>query len=137
MLVASDGTAPAPSDLTVSWPLDTSTPWAGPLIAGGGILMLVGVLLYVLGIRHARRSRGPRRKGLPPLPETQPIDIAVEGSDKGVITAGRPRKAVTRGPARLRDRPDRRRLRVDVHRLLARLLAADVVLAHPERVADA
>lgn len=97
VLVASDGIEPAPSDVTLSWPLDTSTPWAGPLIAAGGILMFLGVLLYVLGIRHARRSRGPRRKGLPPLAETQPIDIAVEGSDKGVITAGRPRKALVRG----------------------------------------
>ncbi|MBN9183845.1 MAG: glycosyl transferase, partial [Microbacterium sp.] len=89
VLVASDGSAPAPSDVTVTWPLETSTPWAGPLMVGGGILMLVGVFLYILGIRHARRSRGPRRKALPPLPETEPIDIAIEGGDKGVISAGR------------------------------------------------
>ncbi|MBN9152888.1 MAG: glycosyl transferase [Microbacterium sp.] len=89
VLVASDGSAPAPSDVTVTWPLETSTPWAGPLMVGGGILMLVGVFLYILGIRHARRSRGPRRKALPPLPETEPIDIAIEGGEKGVISAGR------------------------------------------------
>ena len=45
--------------------------------------MVLGVLLYVLGIRHARRSRGPRRKGLPRCPRPQPIDIAVEGVRQG------------------------------------------------------
>lgn len=86
VLVAADGTAPAPSKVTVTWPLQSSTPWAGPLIVGGGILMAIGVFLYILGIRHARRKRGPRRKGLP-LPVTEPIDIAIDGDDKGVISS--------------------------------------------------
>ena len=97
VLVASDGTAPAPSDLSVSWPLQHSTPWAGPLFVGGGILMALGIFLYILGIRHVRRSRGPRRKGLP-LPVTEPIDLAVDGADKGVISSGSPtRRALGRG----------------------------------------
>ena len=97
VLVASDGTAPAPSKVTVSWPLQTSTPWAGPLIVGGGILMAVGVFLYILGIRHARRKRGPRRKGLP-LPVTEPIDIAIDHDGKGVISSQAPtRRGVTSG----------------------------------------
>ncbi len=95
VLVASDGTAPAPSQVSVSWPVGNATPWAGPLIVGGGILMLVGLFLYFLGIRHVRRSRGPRRKGLP-MPVTEPIDLAVHGSDKGVISAGTPRRPLTR-----------------------------------------
>ena len=86
VLVAADGTAPAPSSVTVTWPLQTSTPWAGPLIAGGAVLLVVGVVLYILGIRHARRKRGPRRKGLP-LPPTEPIDIAIDDPDgNGVIS---------------------------------------------------
>jgi len=86
VLVAADGTAPAPSKVTVTWPLQTSTPWAGPLIVGGAILMAVGVFLYILGIRHVRRRRGPRRKGLP-LPVTEPIDISkLDDDDKGVIS---------------------------------------------------
>ncbi len=89
VLVASDGTEPAPADIAVTWPVDRSTPWAGPLIVGGGIVLLIGVVLYLLGIRHVRRSRGPRRKGLP-LPPTEPIDLAVEGGEKGVISAGKP-----------------------------------------------
>ncbi|WP_082561522.1 glycosyl transferase [Microbacterium sp. Root61] len=87
VLVASDGTAAAPAKISVSWPIGNGTPWAGPLIVAGGVLMAIGVFLYILGIRHARRSRGPRRKGLP-LPVTEPIDLAVEGADKGVISSG-------------------------------------------------
>ncbi|SDH17611.1 glycosyl transferase [Microbacterium pygmaeum] len=97
VLVATDGVAAAPSDVTVSWPIANSTPWAGPLIVGGSILMAIGLLLYVLGIRHVRRSKGPRRKGLP-LPVTEPIDLSVESADKGVISSGAPtRRSVTGG----------------------------------------
>lgn len=85
VLIATDGTAPAPATVTVSWPIANATPWAGPLIVGGAILMAVGVLLYILGFRHARRARGPRRKGLP-LPPTEPIDVAT-AEEKGVISA--------------------------------------------------
>ncbi|NJI59159.1 MULTISPECIES: glycosyl transferase [Microbacterium] len=77
MLVAYDGTEDAPDDIVVSWPLDTTTPLAGPLMVAGGIVLLIGLVLYVLGIRHQRRGRGPRRKGPGPLPATEPIDIAV------------------------------------------------------------
>lgn len=97
VLVASDGSAPAPENVSVSWPIENSTPWAGPLIVAGGIVLAIGVFLYILGIRHARRSRGPRRKGLP-LPVTEPIDIAVESADKGVISSTpRSRRAITGG----------------------------------------
>lgn len=61
VLFASDGTAPAPTDLAVSWPLDNSTPMAGPLIAGGALVFLIGVALLISGFLHHRRSRGPRR----------------------------------------------------------------------------
>ncbi|QIG40498.1 glycosyl transferase [Microbacterium sp. 4R-513] len=100
VLIATDGTQPAPSALSISWPIENSTPWAGPLIVGGGILMALGIFLYILGIRHVRRSRGPRRKGLP-LPVTEPIDLAVAGADKGVISSGKPtRRALAGGGKR-------------------------------------
>lgn len=76
LIIAYDGTADAPDDIVVSWPLDTSTPLAGPLMAAGAAVLLVGLILYVLGIRHQRRGRGPRRKGPGPLPATEPIDVA-------------------------------------------------------------
>ncbi|WP_307857625.1 hypothetical protein [Paenarthrobacter sp. DKR-5] len=57
LLVASDGTAPAPSDISVTWPNDNSTPWAVPLIVLGVIALLAGIALFLLG----RRGGGPRR----------------------------------------------------------------------------
>lgn len=96
VLIASDGVEAAPSDVTLSWPTGFSTPWAGPLIVGGSLLLLAGLVLYGLGVRHARRSRGPRRKGLP-LPATEPIDLAVDAADKGVISATPTRRSLTRG----------------------------------------
>lgn len=75
VLIARDGTENAPDSISVSWPLDNATPWAGPLMVAGGVVMAVGILLYILAIRHQRRGRGPRRKGLGPLPPTEPIDM--------------------------------------------------------------
>lgn len=96
MMVAADGVQPAPSRLSLTWPTGVTTPWAGPLIVGGCIVMAAGLVLYVLGLRHARRSRGPRRKGLP-MPQTEPIDLAVERADKGVISATPARRRLPRG----------------------------------------
>ncbi|MCR2814421.1 glycosyl transferase [Microbacterium jiangjiandongii] len=93
VLIAADGVAPAPARLTITWPIANATPWAGPLIAGGAIVMAVGVVLYILGIRHVRRSRGPRRKGIP-MPHTEPIDLSVENEDKGVISSTPSRRSL-------------------------------------------
>jgi hypothetical protein len=77
-LIARDGTEPAPDDIVVSWPLDTTTPMAGPLMAAGAAALAAGIVLYVLAIRHQRRGRGPRRKGPGPMPITEPIDVAID-----------------------------------------------------------
>ncbi|MCU1447651.1 hypothetical protein [Cryobacterium sp.] len=61
VVLASDGTAPAPTDISVAWPTDNSTPWAGPLIVGGALMALIGFVIYLLGLLHFRRSRRPRR----------------------------------------------------------------------------
>ncbi|BDZ56192.1 hypothetical protein [Agromyces marinus] len=61
VLIASDGTQPAPGRIVLAWPLENATPWAGPLMAGGGLFFLVGVGLLISGILAHRRSRGPRR----------------------------------------------------------------------------
>lgn len=96
LLIATDGTQAAPHTLSVTWPLRNSTPWAGPLIVAGCVLLAAGLVLYYLGVRHVRRSRGPRRKGLP-LPVTEPIDLAVDAADKGVITAAPTRRQLSAG----------------------------------------
>ena len=93
ILLAVDGTAPAPANVKVAWPLDNATPWAGPLIVLGAIFLLIGGFLYFLAIRHVRRSRGPRRKGLPPLADTEAIEVA----DKGVVSTSPARRRFSLG----------------------------------------
>ena len=68
LLLASDGTKPAPSSISMTFANDTSTPWAIPLMVIGGMLILAGIALAVLfarrpdgdggaGSRFARRAR--------------------------------------------------------------------------------
>ncbi len=47
LLLASDGTKPAPTSITMTFPNDTSTPWAIPLMVLGGLLMVAGGALLV------------------------------------------------------------------------------------------
>ncbi|PKI92837.1 glycosyl transferase [Actinomycetales bacterium SN12] len=96
VLISRDGIEPAPDEVLVSWGLDTRTPLAGPLMTAGGVLLLAGLVLYILAIRHQRRGRGPLRKGPGPLPETQPIEM--QGTPR--------RRAIEQGPADAAD-PDR------------------------------
>lgn len=70
ILVVSDGTQPAPSTVAVTWPLDNRTPWAGPLMAGGGLMLLLSLIFLAWAIHNQRRTRGPRRKSIKP-PKTQ------------------------------------------------------------------
>ncbi|GAB2513704.1 hypothetical protein [Paramicrobacterium agarici] len=95
VLIASDGTHPAPSQLKLTWPSDNSTPWAGPLIVGGIIMIIVGLILYLLGINHLRRSRGPRRKG---IDQGRKRGILGRGSRPRALTAG---KGAGRGRLRM------------------------------------
>ncbi|MBS0025000.1 glycosyl transferase [Microbacterium paraoxydans] len=89
VLIAYDGTKDAPDDIVVSWPVDNSTPLAGPLMVAGGVVLLIGLILYVLAIRHQRRGRGPRRKGPGPLPMTEPIEVAaLPAGERAALDAG-------------------------------------------------
>lgn len=68
VLVASDGTQPAPTTVRLSWPIPNATPWVGPLIVAGVAFLLAGLVLLVLGLLDMRRSQRPRRKP-PALPK--------------------------------------------------------------------
>jgi hypothetical protein len=68
VVIVSDGIEPAPSQVSVKWLLDNSTPFAGPLVLGGAILLLVGLGFLLWALNHMRRARGPRRKQ-PKLPK--------------------------------------------------------------------
>jgi hypothetical protein len=70
VIAVSNGKLPAPSDISLSWPLDNSTPWAAPLILIGAIALIVGVILLLIAFYDLRRTRGPRRsqQRMPKLP---------------------------------------------------------------------
>ncbi|WP_258802559.1 hypothetical protein [Pseudarthrobacter sp. NS4] len=57
LLLASDGTKPAPASVSMTFPNDTSTPWAIPLMVLGALLILGGILLALLSARK-RNGKG-------------------------------------------------------------------------------
>ncbi|MBT2595800.1 hypothetical protein [Arthrobacter sp. ISL-72] len=54
LLLASDGTKPAPSSISMTFPNDTSTPWAVPLMVLGALLILAGLALLVIKPRGGK-----------------------------------------------------------------------------------
>ncbi|WP_457962825.1 hypothetical protein M1E17_15145 [Arthrobacter sp. D1-29] len=48
LLLASDGTKAAPSSISMTFPNDTSTPWAVPLMVIGSLLVLAGIVVAAL-----------------------------------------------------------------------------------------
>lgn len=64
IIIVSDGTNPAPADISIRWPIDNRTPWAGPLIALGGFMLLLSLIFFIWALVHARRARGPRRTSI-------------------------------------------------------------------------
>ncbi|CAH0305723.1 hypothetical protein SRABI26_04685 [Arthrobacter sp. Bi26] len=59
LLLAADGTKPAPSSITMTFPNDTSTPWAIPLMVLGGLLIIAGAALLVLKPKSRNRTGNP------------------------------------------------------------------------------
>ncbi|WP_354214042.1 hypothetical protein [Arthrobacter sp. UYCo732] len=63
LMLAADGSQPAPSSISMTFPNDTSTPWAVPLMAIGGLLILAGIALAFLSARK-RDGEGDSRGSL-------------------------------------------------------------------------
>ncbi|MCU1532064.1 MAG: hypothetical protein JWO49_1635 [Arthrobacter sp.] len=59
LLLAADGTQPAPASVTMTFPNDTSTPWAIPLMVLGVLLILAGGAMLAL----KPKSGGPTGNG--------------------------------------------------------------------------
>jgi hypothetical protein len=90
VLAVSNGKSAAPSTVSVTWPIDNSTPWSGPLILVGVIALILGVIFLLWAFNHLRRTRGPRRtpQRMPKLPKqprfkTQPRSISRAPVAKG------------------------------------------------------
>lgn len=67
VIVAANGSEPISGEISVVWVQERSTPFAGPLLAAGGLFALIGGILYLLAIDHNRRGLGPRRGRRGPL----------------------------------------------------------------------
>lgn len=95
LIIVADGIEPAPSDVSITWLIDNSTPWAFPLLIGGAVLLLVGLVFLLLAINHVRKARGPRRKQakLPRVPKP-PAYRAITSPKAGTpVATGRGRRA--------------------------------------------
>ncbi len=104
VIIVSDGVEPAPSTVSVTWLLDNSTPFAGPLVIGGAILLLLGLGFLLWAVNHIRRSRGPRRKQpkLPKVPRKavyKPVKRGVQ--QPAAVTRGRRSAGMIAVPAML------------------------------------
>jgi len=95
LLVVTDGVKPAPSEVSITWPVDNSTPWANTFVVAGGVLLLIGLLLLFWAIVHIRRGRGPRRKSqkMPKLPR-QPKFKAIKAKPKELDSNAKGRRAI-------------------------------------------
>ncbi len=85
LIIMSDGLSPAPSQISVTWPLDNSAPLSGPLIIGGILALLAGLAAFLWALVHARRRRGPRRKSLPKAPQPKRLK---RGPKRPALTTG-------------------------------------------------
>ncbi|WP_324645282.1 hypothetical protein [Pseudarthrobacter sp. LT1] len=82
LLLASDGTKPAPATVSMTFPNDTSTPWAVPLMVLGSLLIVGGIVLALLS---ARRKNGEGE--------------GEGGGDPGFAARARARKAQNQDPS--------------------------------------
>ncbi|MFC5503607.1 hypothetical protein ACFPJ4_15280 [Lysinimonas soli] len=89
VIIMSDGKKAAPDHIAVTWPLDNSAPWSGPLIIGGIGALLLGLGAFLWALVHARRRRGPRRRQprLPRNPKPPQLKRGRTGTQPA-LTAG-------------------------------------------------
>ena len=95
VLIATDGAEPVPEAVSISWVQDRETPFAGPLLAAGGLFALIGAILYILAVDHDRRGLGPRRGRKGPLQGIRNMfgGRRARGEQAGSSTGAAPRTA--------------------------------------------
>ena len=95
LVLASDGTKPAPASISMTFPNDTSTPWAIPLIVLGSLLILAGIALALLSARK-RNGEGEgqgsgfaqRARARSEARSSSRVSMAAAGIVAAVVVAG-------------------------------------------------
>ncbi|PPG34345.1 hypothetical protein C5E10_06510 [Pseudoclavibacter sp. RFBG4] len=81
LLVQSDGEASAPNEVSISWPLDGRAPMAGPLLLGGGVLLLISLGLLLWALLSMRRRSKPQRQAREEVDSEIPVAVpAADGA---------------------------------------------------------
>ncbi len=90
LLIISDGKQPAPGTVSISWPIDNSTPWASTLIIGGALVLVAGLGVLLWALAHMRRTRGPRRKPpkMPKVPRQRGVAASSRVKRKAIEPTG-------------------------------------------------
>lgn len=92
IIIMSDGVASAPGSVSVTWPVDNRTPWSGPLIVGGVVLLMIGLGLYLWALSHLRKLRGPRRR--PPRMPKAPRQLKYKQPKRKAISSSKGRRTL-------------------------------------------
>lgn len=67
IVIAGADAGPIPKGTAIVWVQDRATPWAGPLLAAGGLFAALGAVLYLIAFDRDKRALGPRRGRRGPL----------------------------------------------------------------------
>jgi hypothetical protein len=95
LLLAADGTQPAPASISMTFPNDTSTPWAVPLMVLGSLLIIAGIALALLSARKRNGEGDGNGSGF--AQRARARSEARSSSRLGMVAAGAVTVAVVAG----------------------------------------
>ncbi len=102
VIVAGDGTGPAPSNIAVVWPLPKPQfLWMtdDTLMLAGGVFLLVGIGFYLWALYGMRRGQGPRRRGGKRMPKAPRPSRSLGRSKSSISGPSKGRRAISGGKA--------------------------------------
>jgi len=102
VLVATDGASNAPQ-LSLSWPRHVSTPWLIPGLVLGGLLLLVGIFLFLIDIQMRRADEQRRARAAERAARMAQADSV---ATVGIPQIGDPNRPLTRREQRDKERAE-------------------------------
>ena len=98
VIIASDGVASAPANVSVSWPIPAQSPFSTWFIIAGGVLLLVGLLLLMWALTKMKNQHGPKRRGrvtrMPRAPRPPRRSSLGSGSSTRILPPVKGRRAL-------------------------------------------